>query len=259
MARLNDQLDSDDELPDLSTILRLRTDAIPRTRLETPRQEDGGIPSQRGETRNLATDNPLTEKHAITPKTFTKVSSARPQARKQRLRPLEHLKPAHIIFPLLPTSDASVNNSETNGSPSVEAVVSVPTRASPRESVNGIADYSRHHDDCSYTDLSGFIVPDSATDGDFPASGSPKKKKKKQKQKQKDRTPKVSAANPHEPGFRSSRQSPLDTQIFCGSSSSIYPDEKNRSRVSLESLPSNEPFRSELVEAHPNLDDRLTM
>lgn len=261
MARVNDQLDSDDELPKLSSLFKIRTEATPRTQIETSRQEHGSIPSQRKKTQKLAADNPLTVKHATVPTTLTEGHSDKPRSRKQR--PLGHLKQAHIDFPLLPTSDASANDTKIKGSLSIEAVDGASTRASPRELVNSIADHRRHHEDCSYTDLSGFIVPDSATEGELSASSLPRKKKKKNKknkrQKQKNRSVKISAADPHEPGFQESRQPPLNAQQLFGKTNSIYPGEKIGRELCRESLPSNETFRSELAGTHPNLDGYLTM
>lgn len=258
MARLNDQLDSDDELPELSSILKTRSEAIPtRTQLETPWQEHGGIPSQRKKTQNLAADNLLTVKHATASTVLTEAYSDKPQSRTQR--PLGHLKQAHIDFLLLPTSDAPVNDSKIEGSLSIEAVDGASTRASPRKLVNGIADHRRHHEDCSYTDLSGLMVPDSATEGELPASSLPKKKGKKKMQEQKTQSLKISAADPHELGFQESRQPPLNAQQLFGKTDSIYPGKKIGRKMCRESLPSNEPFRSELAEAHPSLDGHLKM
>lgn len=257
MARLNDQLDSDDELPELSRILKIRTEAIPRTQLETPRQEHGGIPSPRKKTQKLATDNLLTVKHVIVPTTLTEACSDKPQSRKHC--PLGHLKQARIDFPLLPTSDAPINDSKIKGGPSIEAVDGASTRASPKKLVNGIAGYRRNHEDSSYTDLSGFIMPDSATEGESPAPSLPEKKGKKKRQKQKSRSMVISAADPYEPGFRESKQPPSNAQQLFGKTNSIYPGKKIGRETCRKSLPSNEPFRSKLAEAHPNLDGHLTM
>ncbi|KAF6219346.1 hypothetical protein HO133_005171 [Letharia lupina] len=264
MARLNDPLDSDDELPELSTILRPQTDAIIRILAKTPKQEHHKIPSQTKATKNLANEDLLTERHVITPSTFTKVSSTEPQSKKQR--PLGHLKQAHVNSLLLPISDAIISNARSEDYRSIEAGDTVSNRASPWRLAKATADHSKlaqasantsilnHHHDDSSTDLSGFIVPDSASDGEALLPRSLKMKKKK-----KSRTPKkISTANPQEPGFRESRRPQSNTLQPSGTTALISPEEKNSSGVCLESPPSNGPFGSELLEANPNQDGHLT-
>lgn len=253
MARLNDQSDSDDELPELSSILEIRTEAIPTTQLETPRQAHGGIPTPRKRSQKVAADNLLTVKHATVPTILTEARSDKPQSRKQR--PLGNLKPAHIDFPLIPMADTPINDPKIKGSLSIEAVDGASPRNSPRRLVNGIAGYRRHHED-SYTDLSGFIVPDSATEEEQPAPSLPKKKMKKRKQK--NRSMEISAEDLHELSFQESRPRPSSAQQLFGKTDSICPGKQIGREVCRESLPSNEPFRSELVEARPNLDRHLT-
>ena len=251
MARLNDPFDSDDELPELSTIMR--------TLVETPKQDDGKMPPQRKETQDLAHENLVTGRLAIVSRA-TGVSD-KPQSRKQR--PLGPVKQAHVNSLLLPMSDASINDSRSEGRQSIKTEGGVSNRASPRRLAKVTADYSRldqvsaitsievpHDDDCS-TDLSGFIVPDSASDGEVIASRSPKNKKNEE-----GRTPKnVSSANPQEPAFRVPRQNQSNPRRSSGTIDIISPEEKKSTRICLDSPPSNEPFRSGFVEAHPN---RLT-
>lgn len=74
MARLNDPLDSDDELPELSALLRLQSGAISRNLAKTPMEKEGKTPSQRKETQNLVSKELLKERHAVGLKTVTKVS-----------------------------------------------------------------------------------------------------------------------------------------------------------------------------------------
>lgn len=74
MARLNDSLDSDDELPELSTLLRPHSGAISRTLAKTPTEKEGKTPSQRKETHNLVSKDPRKERHEVALKTVTKVS-----------------------------------------------------------------------------------------------------------------------------------------------------------------------------------------
>ena len=261
MARLNDHLDSEDELPELSNILGLQTGAITRTQPETRRQEHGEIPSQRKETQNLELNNLLTERRAIVTRTLTEDSSDKPQSRKQR--PLGHLRQAHVNSLLLPTSDAFINKyKKAEVNPGTEAVVSVSGRANSEQLATSISNSSRltkvsanaielvYHDDYPDTDLSGFIVPDSASDGEVLASR--KSKKNEKMKKQKSRSPKPFTANLCEPGFQEFKQPSRMTNLFL-------PEEKDKSGMCLESPPSHEPFRSELGDAHPNLDDHLAL
>lgn len=265
MARLNNHLDSDDELPELSSILGLRTEAIVRTQPKTPRQENGDVEFHEKETQNLPTEILLTEKSATGQRILTEVYSVKPQSRRQR--PLGDLTQAHVNSLLLPVSDVSVNNSKQHEHQNIDVFDSVATHARPRRLANGSADYSRlaevsantvkltHHDDCSYTDLSGFIVPYSASDEESLASRLPKentaKEKNKQQQKQNNRPSKSLTANLHE------QQPQLNTRQSSGTADMTLPEEKNRNTTCLESLSSNEPFK--LLGAHSNLNDGLVL
>ncbi len=260
MARLNDRLDSDDELPALSSILAFRTEATITTPPKAAKQQSGEMPSSKKGTQNLANKNFVTEKHTIVPGTLVAVSTGKQQSRKQRS--LQHLKQAHVNFLLLPVSGASTRDSKSEDNQSIAAVDSLSLEASPRKLATGAADYSRlaqvsantielaQHDDCSYTDPSTFIVPDSASDGETLASRLPKKKEKKS-QSLKNST--------QEPGFQISRQPLTSIRQPSGTYDLILPGEKKASGKILESPPSNKPSRSVLDDAHPNLDDRLTL
>ncbi len=251
MARLNDLSDSDDELPELSTILA-----------KTSKQEHSKVPSGINEAQNSTNSKSLVAKHENNLRTITKASSDEAQSRKQR--PLSHLKQAHVNSLLLPISDISTSNSKSEDYQSIETAGSVSNRISPRRLAKGIADHSRlaqvsahtsvpiHHDGDSSTDLSGFIVPDSASDGESLVSMSPKKKIKKP-------TPLISTANLQESGFPVSRLPQSNTQQTTGTTDLISPEDKFSSRTNSKSPPSNDPFRAELVEAHPDPDDRLTL
>ena len=266
MARLNDHLDSEDELPDLFSILRLRTEASIRTQPKTPRQAHCDITYREKEGKGLATEHARSERRVIASETFSDVYSDRSQSRKQR--PLGHLKQAHVNSLLIPPSNTSVNSPKYKDGQRIEEVDGNPGRVSPKRLANGLADrlgkvsaetvIQIHHDDSFYTDLSGFIVPDSATDGESPVSESQSPKKKK-KQKQKYRSPKISTANPCEPGFQEPEQPQSYTQQLSGKSSLALPDKRNNSRMCLESLPGSEQLRSELVEAHPSLDESIAL
>ena len=268
MARLNDHLDSEDELPDLLSILRLRTEASIKTQPETPRQAPCDVTYRGQEGKGLAAEYANSERHAVATDTFTDVYSDRSQSRKQWS--FGHLKQAHVNFLLRPPSDTSVNNPKHKEGQSIEIIDGKSGRASPKKMANGLADRlgkvstetvnQIHHDDSFHTDLSGFIVPDSATDGESPVSESPKKKKKqKQKQKQKYRSPRTSTATPCEPGFQDPEQPHSCTQQLPKRSSLVLPDKRNTSRTCLESLPGSGRSRSELVEAHPSPDESITL
>ena len=270
MARLNTQLDSDDELPELFSILGIRTEAFIR-QPKTPRQEHSDNKREEKEGQNLTAEDLTPGRHVAAPEILTKVYSDRPRSKKQR--PLGHLKQAQVDSLLFPTSEASVNTSKTNDSQSIEAVDGVSPRASPRRLANGLADslgkmsantFSLIHDDSSYTDLSGFVVPDSANDGELPVSKPPerkkkKMKKKKQQQKQKYQFLKISATNPYESSSQQPRQPQAYTQQLSETIDLTFLDEKKGSRTCVESLPSSESFISELVEKYPSLDKRPTL
>ena len=248
MARLNDPVESDDDLPELSTILGL------------PKQEYGKMPPQTQETQDLANDDSLTERHEMSPRTVIQTSSDRPQPRKQR--PLGQLNQAHVNSLLLPMPVTSISNSEGEEQQSIQTADSVLNRASPRRSIEASTDYDKFaqmlahtnklipHDDGSSTEFSGFIVPDSASDGEVPVS---RKKKKSRTQK------KVSRANPQEPNCQVSKWPQSDTRQTPGTTGWISPRKVNGSRICFDSPPSNESFKSEVVEAHPDLNNRLAL
>ena len=267
MARLNDHLDSEDELPDLFSILRLRTEASITTQPKTPRQAHCDIRNREKEGKGLATEYVEPERHVIASETFTDVFSDRSQSRKQR--PLGHLKQAYINSLLRPLSDTSVNNSKCPDGQSIEEVYSNSDQISPKRLANDLADRlgkvsaetvnQLHHDESCDTDPSGCIVPDSATEREPPVSESPKEKKKqRQKQKQKYQSLRISTANRCEPNFQEPEQPQLYNQQLSGRSSLALPDKRNYSRTCLESLPGSESLRSELSEAHPSPDESIT-
>ena len=250
MARLNDPVESDDELPELSTILGPR------------KQEYGKLPSQRqGETQNSADQDLLTDRHATSPRAVTRVSSDKPQSKKQR--PLWYLKQAHVNDLLLPVVTASIRDSKIEESQSIETADSVANRGSPKRLAKVFTDYGKlaqmpantsnliHYDDDSSTDLSGFIVPDSASDREALVSVSPKNKSRVRK--------KISGASPQNHDLQISRWPQPNTRQPRGTTKVISPGEMNSSRTCLDSPPSDEAVKSELIEAQPKLDDCLTL
>lgn len=253
MARLNDPSDSDDELPDLSTIIR--------TLAKTSKQEHGKRQRyQRNNAQSLSNEDLLTETRATASTAVVKVSPDKPPSKRQP--PLEQ---AYLHALLLPMSDPSTSNPTSEGY-HVETAGSIADHASPRRLTKGTADYSKlakvladtnlliHHDEDSATDLSGFIVPDSASDGETVVSRSPTKQKKVQSRAPK----KICATNALEPVLQISRWPQSNTRQALGTTA-IPPEAKGVNRLCPESPPSNEPSRSEPFEAHPTLNDRLTL
>ena len=262
MARLNDAFESDNEFPKLSTILRPRTDAMIGTCAKNSKPEHSRMPSQIPETQDLVDDDVLTGRHTVAPATVSSVSPDKPRSRKQR--PLGHLKQAHVNSLLLPVSDASISDPGNGRHQTREPTVSVSEGSGLKRSGKVTTDCSEfaqvparssiplQHDDDSSTDLSGFIVPDSAGEGESLVPKSPKRKPS--------RTPKkISPANPRAPAFRVSRQPKSSTRQPSGMAHSIRLGEKGSSRSCLESPPMNESLRSEMVEARPSLDDHLLL
>ena len=267
MARLNDPSASDEDLPELSTILQPRTDAIPRIIAQTPKQEHGKTPSRKDETQILASEELLTERYATSPRTVSQVSSDEAQSRKQR--PLGHLKQAHVNSLLLPMSDTSINTIKSEDYHSIDIADNVSNRAVPRRLAKITAVYSKlaqvsadtstkipddgddDDDDDDSSDLSGFIVPDSASDEEVLVSKSPKKRSQ---------IPvKIPIANPQESCFPTPRRSQYIRRQPSRKTDVVSPVMESRSRIFRESPTSNEHFRSELVEAQPSLDYFLTL
>ena len=240
MARLNDPFESDDELPELSTLLGPQKHATITTPVKTPRQEHSKIlSSRRREHTNLADDFPITKRDAIVQRTITKVSLDKPQSRNQR--PLGHLKQSYINSLVYTLPDTSISGSKREERESVETTASVSVRGSPIRLAKVDADYSKHaevsanasivlhDDDTSSTDLSGFIVPDSASDEEALVSRSPKKETKS--------------------GIPKRNTQGLDFPV------SVLSERENDVQTCLESPPNAEPCKSVLVEANPDLDD----
>ena len=183
MARLNDPFESDDELPELSALLGPQKHTI-ATPVKAPRQEHTNIlSSRRREHTNLADEFSLTD--ASAQGTITKVSSDNPQSRKHL--PPGYTKQSSINSLLYTLPDTLISGSRREERESVETTTRTSFRGSPRKSAKVDADYSKHadasaeasiviyDDEASSTDLSGFIVPDSASDEEALVSISPKK------------------------------------------------------------------------------------
>ena len=271
MARLNDLTDSDDELPELSTLLGPQKDAIIPTLVKTPMQEHGKISSRRKEDLNLADEKLLTERHAIAPRTSPEVPSDKPQSRKQR--PPGHIKQTHFNSLLFPMSDTSISNSKSEGHQSVETAASISNRAGPRRLAKVTVDYKKFaqvsanasiliHDDSNYsTDLPDFIVLDSASDEEALISRSPKYSTDLPNFIVLDSASDEEALISRSPKkqTKSGTQKKISNSQGLGFRVNSSSEAKNGARICLESPPNNEPCRSKPVEAHHDLDNRCTL
>ena len=238
MAILNDPFDSDDELPELSALLGPQKHTIITTPVEAPRQEHRNILSSRiREHTNLADEFALGD--AIAQGTITKVSLDKPQSRKHL--PLGYPKQSSINSILYTLPDTSISGSRREERKSVETAARISTRGSPIRSAKVDADYSKsaeasanasivvYDDESSSTDLSGFIVPDSASDEEALVSRSPRKKTR-------------SAIDERD-------TQGLDVPV------SVLSGKKNDVQTCLESPLNSERCKAVLVDANPDLDD----
>lgn len=179
MARLHDPVvDTDDELPELSQILRLlRTSSLPNAQrpIEQPVPAKGEIVDETSGEAESGPDAPLD----IINLSYT----GREPKNQGSLSPL---KPTNVHSLPHPRTQNTVNYDYPKISPAKENTV----RSSPRRKVKASIDYSKFvprlsrasssfsGEDDSFTDLSGFIVPDSASDEDVRPSYLPEKKPK---------------------------------------------------------------------------------
>ena len=242
MARLNDPFESDDELPELSALLGPQKHTTTTNPVKDPRQEQINlISSRRRDYTNLADDFSLTD--AIAQGTITKISLDKPQSRKHL--PLGYPKQSCINSLLYALANTSISDSRREERESVQTVTRIPIRGSPRRSAKVDADYSKHaeasakasivvyDDETSSTDLSGFIVPDSASDEEA-ISRSPKKMARS------------AIDNRDTPGLDVPG---LDVQV------SVLSARKSDLQTCQESPPNAEPCKAVLVEAKSDLDD----
>ena len=237
MARLNDPFESDDELPELSALLGSQKHTTITTPVKDPRQEHINLlSSRRRDHTNLADEFSLTD--PIAQGTITKISLDKPQSRKYL--PLGYPKQSSINSLLYALADKSISGSRREERESVETVARIPIRGSPRRSAKVDADYSKHaeasakasivvyDDETSSTDLSGFIVPDSASDEEV-ISRPPKKMAR-------------SAIDKRD-------TQGLDVPV------SVLSEKKNDRQTCLESPLNAELCKAVLIEANPDLDE----
>ncbi len=171
MARLNKQLedDSNDSLPDLASILCRPSEDTAKALIATSeRQPATDNRSQSTEAENL---QPVQRKSPS--KSMSKGSYDEKQLKKQR--PLAPLKITHDNSLLLPLSNGS---SKCAKSPAREQAAErfSSVRQSPKRAAKACVDYRKlvplltdpsSGEDDSFTDLSGFIVPDSASEDEL--------------------------------------------------------------------------------------------
>lgn len=170
MARINHVVESEDELPELSDIL-----GFPRTvEIKTPPKSTKRIYVTHRPRKDEASNSDALPIHesSVQETKSRKCLGERPSSKQ---RPLRSLNLASANSLLLPPSDERSRTSENSKLSRDDASV----RSSPRRKANAPVDYSNcapglsdasfsfpdSEDD--FTDLSGFIVPDSASDDDL--------------------------------------------------------------------------------------------
>lgn len=184
MARLHDPVvDTDDELPELSQILRLlRTSSLPNAQrpIEQSVPPKGEIVDETSGEAESGPDAPLD---------IINLSYTGREPKSQGS--FSPLKPTNVHSLPHPRTRNTVNYDYPKISPAKENTV----RSSPRRKVKASVGYSNFvprlsdasssfsGEDDSFTDLSGFIVPDSASDEDVRPSYLPEKKPKQQTSK----------------------------------------------------------------------------
>lgn len=187
MARLNFRAvsDSDDEFPDLSTILRPPSEVPANSPRRAPQKEQSRNSTRAIEAGKIGHSQHISaERLQSPPKGITQASYDEKQSRRQR--PLGPLKISHVNSLLLPLSSGSLSCTKL---PSLQENISngiEHSRSSPRRLARAPVDYSKYaaaladasvssEDEDSFTDLSGFIVPDSASEDEDTSSRSTRK------------------------------------------------------------------------------------
>ena len=174
MARLNDLTESDDEFPELSTLLRLggadikrsgRTSDKDHNSDVSPKSKEDTKCKDRASVRPLATD---------APRSVTKASCD--EKRSKRQRPLEPLKFAMGNSQRLPVTNGLPSSTGSLARRNEDSTNIDSVRSSPRRKAKVPVNYSIFtpaladsgssisDGEESFTDLSGFIVPDSASE-----------------------------------------------------------------------------------------------
>ena len=168
MARLNDKLDSGDESPELSTLLLKPGEAGTGSPTKTPKKAVGSGRSPRKESMRDSA------RHSDDAKSISNAKSY--EKRRGKQRPLGSSKLASVNSLLPPkfnhgfnarghddtATDCSAKDQRLRSSP--RKLAKVPMDHAKFASRLSDASLSFSDGDGSFTDLSGFIVPDSASD-----------------------------------------------------------------------------------------------
>ena len=177
MAKLHENNDSDDELPDLSAVIGLPRKTgqgqLPSSAANSG-QEQKEIAPQR------ASDKSIVDLRVLAKKGATRASYDEKQAKKQR-----PLKIAHVNTLLLPISSGPIQKTESVQRTLDDSDSEDPVRPTPRRVAKKQIDYSaftsalstalNSDDDQFFDDLSDFIVGDSDSELDATSLKSPRK------------------------------------------------------------------------------------
>ncbi|KAI4125514.1 MAG: hypothetical protein LQ347_005363, partial [Umbilicaria vellea] len=175
MARLHEEKDSDDELPELSAVIGLhrKTDQELHSSTTTFGQEQRKIAAGRFDKNQIVSLTVLAKEGLAT------ASHDEKQVKKQR-----PLKIAHVNTLLLPISSGPTETTKSVQKTSDDSDSEEPVRPTPRRVAKQQIDYSAFtsalstalgsDDDQSLDDLSAFIVRDSDSELDVKSSDSPR-------------------------------------------------------------------------------------
>lgn len=170
MARLNSIVESDDEFPELSAILQSCGEAKVKHPATTFHKQCTGNASPRKEDPKEYASK--LAQAMIESESIAKVICDERKSSKQG--PLGPLKPANLVSLRFPVSSGALSSAKCDGLEKQFPAADGTGRSSPRRKIP--VDYSKFvsrlsdarsslsEDDDSFTDLSGFIVPDSASD-----------------------------------------------------------------------------------------------
>lgn len=252
MARLNQINDSDDEFPELSTLLRPFGDGdIQASERASKKRDDSGRLPLKGEPNNATG---VGDKRIPVPRNVAQLSPE--EKHSSGPFPLGLLKLADINALHVPHSTQRLDG----GTKSNTAKPS--TTSNPRKTAKPRVDYSKLasrlsdaslsvSDSDSFTDLSGFIVPDSASDEEIlPSTSRNARESRKTTKKSRDQQSKEYASSPV--------RSPSEEQESTGRIYFISPKRgrKTSNLVCPESPPRfrTPPKISDRVEQHSDLD-----
>lgn len=174
MTRLNAICNSDEECPDVSTILRQSGRAIPQTPRKGSKKEQGSrVPFETDDTKGTIKKTAIQENNVNVPRNDKKVSGNEKQVSRQRA-----LGTVQINSMLLPRYDErTVESNSSKPCTSTHGVNDTrQLRSSPRKATKQPVNYEVFIPELSNTsgsqeesydeDLSGFIVNDSASESE---------------------------------------------------------------------------------------------